>query len=65
MQVGDMVRYFADIGDPGVHGVVVAIPWAEESDEYEDETMVMTEVLFDVGVVALCVDDLEVVSEGG
>ena len=65
MKVGDLVRYFADMGDQGAHGVVVAEPWAEQSAEFEDETMIMTEVLFDGGVETLCVDTLEMISEGG
>jgi len=64
VKVGDLVRYFEDLGDQGAHGVVVAIPWSEHSDEFEDETMIMTEVLFDAGVKTLCVDELEVIREG-
>ena len=63
MNVGSLVRYFVDTGDHGAHGVVVATPWVEQSSEFEDETMIMAEVLFDSGVETLCVDELEVISD--
>jgi len=65
VKVGDLVRYFVDMGDHGSHGVVVADPWVEQSTEFEDETTIMTEVLFATHVETLCVDTLEAISEGG